>query len=136
MIGLPGDTEETIEETIRFAIELDPDVANFSMTTPFPGTILYSEVLEKGKLLMNDWDDYIFLEGKARYELDLPADVMERKWHEAYRRFYLRPRRIAKTLGRRTTWQQLPRLANMALRMAMPYQGQSTKETGKVEVAC
>jgi anaerobic magnesium-protoporphyrin IX monomethyl ester cyclase len=122
MIGLPDDTEETIEETIRFAIELDPDVANFSMTTPFPGTILYSEVLEKGKLLMEDWDDFIFLEGKARYEMGLPAEIMERKWHEAYRRFYLRPRRVVKTLSRRTTWQNLPRLASMAVRMAMPYQ--------------
>lgn len=133
MIGLPGDTEETIEETIRFAIELDPDVANFSMTTPFPGTILYNEVQDKGRLLMEDWDDYIFLEGKARYELDLPADVMERKWHEAHRRFYLRPRRIAKTLTRRSTWQQLPRLASMAVRMAMPHN--STPKPSP-EVAC
>ncbi|MCL6647111.1 MAG: B12-binding domain-containing radical SAM protein [Chloroflexi bacterium] len=135
MIGLPGDTEETMEETIRFAIELDPDVANFSMTTPFPGTILYNEVLERGRLLMDDWDDYIFLEGKARYELDVPAEVMERKWHEAYRRFYLRPRRILKTLARRSTWQQLPRLASMAAKLAMPYHP-APKRPSNVEVAC
>ncbi len=135
MIGLPGDTEETLEETIRFAIELDPDVANFSMTTPFPGTILYNEVLEKGKLLMEDWDDYIFLEGKARYELDLPAEIMEKKWHEAHRRFYLRPRRIVKTLARRSTWVQLPRLASMAVKMAMPYQHQQRPEPD-AEMAC
>lgn len=134
MIGLPDDTEQTIEDTIRLAVDLDPDVANFSMTTPFPGTILYNEVLEKGKLLMDDWDDYIFLEGKARYEMGLSADIMEAKWHEAYRRFYLRPRRIAKTLARRSTWTQLPRLANMAIRMAMPHQSQ--KQSTNAEAAC
>ena len=38
IIGLPGETEATMDETIRFACELDPLVANFSMATPFPGT--------------------------------------------------------------------------------------------------
>jgi hypothetical protein len=91
--------------------------------------------MDKGKLLMEDWDDYIFLEGKARYELDLPAEIMERKWHEAYRRFYLRPRRIVKTLSRRTTWQQLPRLAGMAVKMAMPYHAQQRQDPN-AEAAC
>ena len=44
IIGLPGETEETMEDTIRFACELDPLVANFSMATPFPGTRMYQQV--------------------------------------------------------------------------------------------
>lgn len=123
MIGLPGDTEATMEETIRFAIELDPLVANFSMTTPFPGTSLYETVKAHGHLLMNGWEDYVFFEGKARYELDsMTAELAERKWHEAYRRFYMRPSRILKTLARKETWLNLPRVARMATRLVLPSQ--------------
>jgi len=117
IIGLPGETEETIEDTIRFACELDPLVANFSMATPFPGTEMREVVLEKGRLLAQDWDDYAFFENKPTFEMDdLPAEVVERKWKEAYRRFYLRPKRIVRTLLRKKTWLDLPRTARMAWR--------------------
>jgi anaerobic magnesium-protoporphyrin IX monomethyl ester cyclase len=117
IIGLPGETEETMEDTIRFACELDPVVANFSMATPFPGTEMYNQVLETGRLLVNDWDDYAFFENKAQFETDeMPAELVERKWQEAYRRFYLRPGRIARTLLRKRTWLELPRTIRMAWR--------------------
>ena len=117
IIGLPGETEETMEDTIRFARELDPIVANFSMATPFPGTEMYNQVLEKGRLLVKDWDDFAFFENKAQFETDdMPAELVERKWREAYRRFYLRPGRIARTLLRERTWLELPRTIRMAWR--------------------
>jgi len=47
MLGLPGDTEETMEQTIRFACELELDEAMFSITTPFPGTRLWDELVKK-----------------------------------------------------------------------------------------
>lgn len=47
MLGLPGDTEETMEQTIQFASELDLDEAMFSLTTPFPGTRLWDELRQK-----------------------------------------------------------------------------------------
>jgi radical SAM superfamily enzyme YgiQ (UPF0313 family) len=121
ILGLPGETEETMERTIRFAIELDPLVANFSMMTPFPGTAVYEQVKREGKLLMESWEDYVFFEGQARYEMgDLTAELVERKWREAYRRFYLRPSRILRTLLRKETWLQLPRTVRMAWRTVMP----------------
>ena len=36
IVGMPGETEQTMDDTIRFACELDPLVANFSIATPFP----------------------------------------------------------------------------------------------------
>ncbi len=121
IIGLPGDTEETMERTIRFAIELDPLVANFSMMTPFPGTKVYEQVKREGRLLMETWEDYVFFEGRARYEMgDMTVELLERKWREAYRRFYLRPSRIWRTLLRKETWLQLPRTLRMAWRTIMP----------------
>jgi anaerobic magnesium-protoporphyrin IX monomethyl ester cyclase len=115
IIGLPGETEETMEDTIRFACELDPVVANFSMATPFPGTVMYDQVLEQGRLLVHDWDEFAFFENRAQFETDeMPAELVERKWREAYRRFYLRPHRVMRTLLRKRTWLELPRTARMA----------------------
>jgi radical SAM superfamily enzyme YgiQ (UPF0313 family) len=120
IIGLPAEREETIEDTIRFACELDPMVANFSMATPFPGTEMREVVLKKGRLLAQDWDDYAFFEDKPTFEMDgLPAELVERKWREAYRRFYLRPSRIVRTLLRKKTWLDLPRTVRMAWRTIM-----------------
>ena len=121
IIGLPGDNEETMEKTIKFAIELDPLVANFSMMTPYPGTTVYEIATKKGRMLMKDWDDYVFFEGKARYELgEMTAELVERKWKDAYRRFYLRPSRVMKTLTRKATWQNFPRTVSMAMRVVFP----------------
>ena len=50
IIGLPGDTRETMQDTIDFAIELDPLIANFSMMTPYPGTKVYETVKREGRL--------------------------------------------------------------------------------------
>mgnify|MGYP001132005342 CR=1 FL=1 len=117
IIGMPGETEETIDDTIRFACELDPLVANFSIATPFPGTQMYETVKTQGRILAETWNDFVFFEGKARFEMPgLPTELVERKWKEAYRRFYLRPKRIARTLVRRETWLHLPRTARMAWR--------------------
>jgi anaerobic magnesium-protoporphyrin IX monomethyl ester cyclase len=120
IVGLPGETEATMDDTIRLACELDPLVANFSIATPFPGTQMYDTVKAQGRLLAETWDDFVFFEGKARFEMPgLPAELVERKWKEAYRRFYLRPRRIARTLARKETWLQLPRTVRMAWRTVM-----------------
>jgi radical SAM superfamily enzyme YgiQ (UPF0313 family) len=117
IVGLPGETEETMEDTIRFACELDPVVANFSIATPFPGTDMYRTVQAQGRILAETWDDFVFFEGKARFEMPgLPAELVERKWKEAYRRFYLRPSRILRTLTRKETWLHLPRTARVAWR--------------------
>lgn len=122
IIGLPGDTEETMEKTIKFACELDPLVANFSMMTPYPGTKVWEQVHRNGgRMLVKDWQDYVFFEGKARYEMGpTTAEAQERKWKEAYRRFYLRPHRILTTLKRESTWKNFPRTLSMAAKIVMP----------------
>jgi radical SAM superfamily enzyme YgiQ (UPF0313 family) len=47
MLGLPGDTEETMQQTLDLAVELDLEEAMFSLTTPFPGTRLWDELVKK-----------------------------------------------------------------------------------------
>lgn len=56
--GLPGETWETVRETIRFAKRLSPDSLQFSINTPFPGSKFYRLMEEKGKLLTKDWSLY------------------------------------------------------------------------------
>lgn len=121
IIGLPGETEETMERTIQFACELDPLIANFSMMTPYPGTKVYEIAKRQGRLLLNDWEDYVFFDGRARYEVgDMTAEVVERKWKEAYRRFYLRPHRIALTLTRKDFWINWRRTFRVAFNTLFP----------------
>lgn len=121
IIGLPGETEESMEKTIQFACEVDPMIANFSMMTPYPGTKVYEIAKRQGRLLLDDWEDYVFFDGRARYELgDMTAELVERKWKEAYRRFYLRPHRIAGTLMRKDFWINWRRTFKVAFNTLFP----------------
>jgi anaerobic magnesium-protoporphyrin IX monomethyl ester cyclase len=109
IFGLPGENEETMEDTIKLALELDPDLANFMMAAPFPGTELYQMVLDEGHLFSHDWRDFAIHDDKARFEMgDLTAELVERKWHEAYRRFYLRPSRLVRKGLKPEFWKRLP----------------------------
>jgi anaerobic magnesium-protoporphyrin IX monomethyl ester cyclase len=58
IIGLPGDTTETVKETIQFARELNPNFAIFYAAMPYPGTELAKIVQTNGGRLPEDWDAY------------------------------------------------------------------------------
>ena len=115
--GMPGETEETMEKTTQFALELNPDLANFMIAAPFPGTELWKLIEKEGILFSHTWDDYAIHSDKAHFQVgDLTAELVERKWHEAYRRFYFRPSRLARRLVMRDTWLNAPQRAHDALR--------------------
>ncbi len=50
ILGLPGETPETIRETIRFACDIDPETIQVSLAAPYPGTELYRQAQEQGWL--------------------------------------------------------------------------------------
>ncbi|MEM2121537.1 MAG: radical SAM protein, partial [Candidatus Woesearchaeota archaeon] len=56
--GLPGETKETIEKTIRFALQQDPFTVQFSITTPFPGTKYFNYLKEKNELVYSKMSDF------------------------------------------------------------------------------
>lgn len=58
MFGLPGDTKESIKQTLKFALELDSDSAQFSIAIPFPGTEFYRMAEEHGWLIERDWSKF------------------------------------------------------------------------------
>jgi radical SAM superfamily enzyme YgiQ (UPF0313 family) len=118
IFGLPADTEETMEDTIRFALELNPDMANFMIAAPFPGTELWEIAQRDGRLFSMNWRDYAIHDERARYELPtLPPEVVERKWHEANRRFYLRPSQLWRKARNPDTWRRLPDYVRNASRL-------------------
>lgn len=121
IIGLPGDTRETMQKTINFAIEIDPMIANFSMMTPYPGTIVYEQVKRNGRFLVTDWEDYVFFDQKARYEMgDLTAELMEEMYRKAYRQFYWRPKYVLRAMGRKDFWLKFGRNVRLAWRTVVP----------------
>jgi radical SAM superfamily enzyme YgiQ (UPF0313 family) len=117
IFGLPGENEETMEDTINLALELDPDLANFMIAAPYPGTDLYERVLAEGDLFSHDWRDFAIHDNKARFAIgEVTAELVERKWHEAYRRFYLRPSRLLRKGLTPEFWRRLPTYVSDARR--------------------
>ncbi len=56
VVGLSGETKESLERTFNFACTLDIDSIQISMATPVPGTRFYQEVKDNGSLVLDSWD--------------------------------------------------------------------------------
>jgi anaerobic magnesium-protoporphyrin IX monomethyl ester cyclase len=57
-VGLPGETKQTVQNTIDFVRSVEPDSVQFSFAVPFPGTAFYRDAVEKGWLFSDHWEDY------------------------------------------------------------------------------
>ncbi len=97
MLGFPDDTEETMQETIDFAIKLNPSLASFSLVVPLPGTELYEQVKE------NNWFTQSIEDGsQTGYYADnfyystpnLKQETVLAYQKKAYRQFNFRPSKI------------------------------------------
>lgn len=97
VIGLPWETEETVEDTIKFAIELDSDFISFYTATPLPGTKFYDYVKENGLLNENtSFKSAYFYPAVNTHSLSKERIFELHK--SAIKRFYLRPKYILKML--------------------------------------
>ena len=92
ILGLPTETRETIEESINFAIKLDPTYASFSIATPYPGTRFY-EIAKREGFNISDWSEYKLARyGNPIYHpKDVSIEELKRTYSNAFRRFYFRP---------------------------------------------
>ncbi len=109
LLGTPGETAESMKETIEFAIELDPDNAQFAGVVPHPGTSLYNECKEKGYLKANKWEDFAACNLIIETE-DFKAADVEAMRQYAYKRFYFRPGFILKTAIRMKNSREIKRV--------------------------
>jgi len=89
MFGIPGETFEEGLQTIEFAIELNPDIANFHAITPFPGTYLYDN-LEKYGTMSDELSDFTY-QGAAFIPHTMTREEILKLRQRAFRRFYSRP---------------------------------------------
>lgn len=100
ILGLPGETLATIEETIAYAKEIDPHTIQVSLAAPYPGTFLYKQAIDNGWF---DNGNSLLTEGGTQIaQLSYPhlhASVIFDKVEEFYRRFYFRPRKIGAIVG-------------------------------------
>ena len=117
MLGLLGETRETVEQSIKFAIELDPDIVKFHIFKPYPGSDLSREMKSKGLILDFDVEKYgIHTYPVHRTEALSPEDIF-RLQKEAYRRFYFRPRIILRQLLRLNSWARIKNNLTVAFGM-------------------
>lgn len=105
-IGLPYDTQKTMNQTIKFAKELNPDLVQFSLTTPLQGTKLFELVKDKGNFLYDVYNFKGFYGGKAAYEIfDLKAKNVENMYNKAYIEFY-NINKIFSIIKKIKTWEE------------------------------
>lgn len=91
IVGHPGETIETIEETIRFALEVPLDDVVVTLNTPLPGTEQCRTADMFGSLERGDWSRYNMW-NPVFVPSGLTEETLLAKHREFYRRFYLRPR--------------------------------------------
>ena len=97
MVGLPGETRQSLEASMRFACELDPDTIQVSLATPYPGTEFYDFCREQGYM-----QDDALVHGQTGYQtcvVDYPglaAAEIFAAVPKFYRRFYFRPSYMAR----------------------------------------
>jgi hopanoid biosynthesis associated radical SAM protein HpnJ len=97
ILGLPGETTETIERTINFAKEINPHTIQVSLAAPYPGTTLYKQAIENGWLQDSDAFNLVNDRGVQLAAISYPHLSKEEIFHSMevfYKRFYFRPVKI------------------------------------------
>lgn len=101
MLGLPEDTIETMEQTIKFACSLDLDYAKGTILVPLPSTPLFDDFEKKGLIKTKDWSRYNFHTASKVYtHPTLDWDTLEKYYDKFHKRFYFRPSYMVKRLIR------------------------------------
>jgi radical SAM superfamily enzyme YgiQ (UPF0313 family) len=114
IVGLPGETRETIEETIRYAQEINPHTIQVSLAAAYPGTRIYAEA-QSNNWLRRPAGDVVADNGLQISSLEYPHLSHEEIFEALavfYKRFYFRPRKIGEI-----TWEMLKSWTMMKRRL-------------------
>ncbi|NLE04190.1 MAG: radical SAM protein [Crenarchaeota archaeon] len=103
VLGFPGETEQTAKETVNFLKQINPDDVGFYIATPYPGTPMYEQVVQKGWLKITDFDKYDTA-GPTFETPQLSMEKIEKIRYKAYQDFYLRPTYVLKMLRKGGTY--------------------------------
>jgi hopanoid biosynthesis associated radical SAM protein HpnJ len=111
ILGLPGETRETIQETIRFATEINPHTIQVSLAAPYPGTFLYNQAVENGWLDADHAelvDDHGIQIAPLHYPHLSHTEIFD-SVETFYKKFYFRAPKIASIVGEMVTSPQMMR---------------------------
>ena len=106
IVGLPGETRETLEKTKAWARKINPHTIQVSLAAPYPGTFLYDQAVENGWLdasnaeLINDKGIQI---APLHYPGVLSHDEIFHSVEDFYKKFYFRPRKIGEIVKEMVT---------------------------------
>ena len=98
VLGMPGDSKQSIRNTINFVKSLNPSYAVFSLATPYPGTQFYLKAKEENLIKITDWSKYSLMTPVLE-TMDCSLNELKKLQKKAFREFYLRPGYIL-----RQTW--------------------------------
>lgn len=101
MVGMPGETKDTMQDTINFTREIEPDIPKVGILMPLPGTPLYEEWNEQGYIKSKDWSKYVFHAPVHVYDHpNLDWKTIYEYYNKFYRELYLNPKFITKRFVR------------------------------------
>jgi|TARA_B100001964_G_scaffold239710_1_gene307872 radical SAM superfamily enzyme YgiQ (UPF0313 family) len=111
LIGLPGETPELAKQTVKNAIELDPDYAQFTIVCPYPGTKLQKEIKQGkwGKFIEEDFEKYHQWDVTWLPEGYNSVEELKNMNRYAFRKFYLRPGYIIKRIMKIRSFEDIKR---------------------------
>jgi hopanoid biosynthesis associated radical SAM protein HpnJ len=105
ILGLPGETPETIQKTVEWAAKINPHTIQVSLAAPYPGTFLYDQAVENG-WLDAEHAELVDESGMQIAPLHYPHLSHEQIFDSVetfYKRFYLRPKKIGSMVGEMVT---------------------------------
>jgi len=111
MLGGPWDDMRSMQKTIDFAVKVQPDYAQFSIATPYPGSELYDIARTEGELLVSEWGRYDIYETEVYFVMPgrFTREEVLAMHKKAYRSFYLNPTTVMRKLTTFDTYRYLGR---------------------------
>jgi len=94
VFGLPGETEETIKNTIAFIKKVNPDIVKFHILKPYPGTEVFYQLRDQDLITEYDYSKYGINTKPVHRVPGLSSESLVKWQNKAYRQFYFRPSKI------------------------------------------
>ena len=107
ILGLPGETKETLQKTIDFAKSVGSDFVTMGVAQPLPGTKFYNDLKKNGLLLTDDWSKYDPIKPPVYQYPDLTSKEIFLAARKGYRQFYLKPSYILKRISQIRSFKEL-----------------------------
>ena len=106
IFGNQGETMETMQRTLDYSLNLDPDSALYNISTPYPGTQLFQWAKDNGYLVSDEWSDFEL----STFLLRLPTVSEEQVFSfyaYAHKKFYMRPKALWRRIKKFRHWSHI-----------------------------